>query len=221
VLLAVVAVWAPGRATAQVTSRGGSTSQPTQVNVTLAGDVTTSVKLQIDGSVDLATNVPTVVNGAGTSGIVNFGTYNVASPLLTGEKHRSNTLPNRGTYLVATLTVTVTLTGGLTTATVDVQRSNPIAGPPDVAAGRLLVALPSGGQKNQKLSWPRWSKFPEQRFGSTVFDVPPSTYVPGAGNLDAAMVNGDSLDHQIGIWVPDSQPAAPFSTLVTYTATAP
>jgi hypothetical protein len=217
VLLAVVLVWAPGRASAQV-SVSGPAATPHQIDVTLTGDVTTSVFIQVDGSVDLNGNLPTVITGSGTAGFVNFGTYNAATPLLTGEKHK---VVKKGTYLVATLAVSVRLSGGPASATVDIQRTNPITGAPDIAAGSLLYARPAAKKKNARLSWPKWNKFPEVRYGTSVFDVPPSTFVPGAGNLDAAMANGDSLDHQVAIWIPDSLPAAPFSTLVTYTAIAP
>ena len=60
----------------------------------------------MNGSTNLKNGATTAIIGSGTSGTVNFGVYNLAQALLTGEKHRA-VGANRGTYLVATLTVGV------------------------------------------------------------------------------------------------------------------
>ncbi|MFN0063530.1 MAG: hypothetical protein ACKVPX_13560 [Myxococcaceae bacterium] len=201
------------------TGTGSGGASGPRVEITLQGAVTSSLEIWVTGSTNLLNGTPTVVTGAGTSGVVNFGVYNLAGPLLTGEKHRVNS-PPRGNYLVATLTTGVRFSGGITRASVDIQRTNPVGGPLDVPFANLLYAFQFIKNKGGKLSWPNWRNWPELRFGTSVFTVPASTYVPGPGNLDNNMVNGDFFDHQVGIWIPDSSPPGPFSTNVTYTATA-
>jgi hypothetical protein len=218
----VLAVLAAGSARAQVATGVGAAGAGAGPNVEIAmvGAVSSSIEIYVTGSVDLRGGVATVINGSGTSGVVNFGVYNLAGPLLTGEKHRVNQNP-KGTYLVATLTVGVNFSGGMTQAVVDIQRSNPIAGVLDVPFSDLFYAFQGAkNPKNGKLSWPTWKQSPEVRFGATVFNIPLSTYVPGAGNLDTQIFSGEFFDHQVGVWIPDSRPPGPFSTNVTYTATA-
>jgi hypothetical protein len=212
-LLAVVWLWA-GEAAAD--DLQGSDDVATLLDVELTGNVTSSVFIELDGSVDLTSNLPTTVTGFGDSGFVNFGTITGAGPVLTGEKHRVN---KKGNFLVATMAITVRLSGGAPSATLDVQRTYPTNSiPDDIADANLFYAQPTA--KNVKLAWPVWNTFPDVRFGSSVFNVPDSTFTPGTGNLDAAMVNGDTIDHQIAIWIPDAQAPSSFSTTVTYTATA-
>jgi hypothetical protein len=38
-------------------------------------------------------------------------------------------------------------------------------------------------------------------------------------NLDDLMANGDSIDHQIAVWIPDTALSGSFSSVVTYTVT--
>src|SRR5262249_46467930 len=91
-----VLVWAalcftlPGRAkTATGTGSGGAVSGP-RVEITVKGTILSSLQIWVAGSTDLNGGQTTVINGSGTSGVVNFGVYNLAGPLLTGQKHRVN-----------------------------------------------------------------------------------------------------------------------------------
>ena len=206
---------------AQVTSRG--TNQGFS-DLTLAGVLTSSIAINVTGSIDLQGSVSTLVTGSGVQGIVNFGTYNLAGLPLTGDKQYVNAgSGGPGNYLIATLSVRTTFSGGGSMqAAVDIQRSNPCGPAPDIACGapgRLFFAKQAARKPNQHVSWPTWKKYPDTRYGSSVLDVPNSAYVPGAGNLDNLMLNGDSIDHQVAIWIPNSTPPGPFSTTVTYTAT--
>jgi hypothetical protein len=74
-----------------------------------------------------------------------------------------------------------------------------------------------GRLPNQRVPWQKWSAYPPSQPGANV--MPLSTYVPGTGNLDNQMTSSQSMDHQVAVWIPDSLPAGPFSTLVTYTIT--
>jgi hypothetical protein len=204
---------------AQITARGSSQGL---VDLTLTGTVTSSIAISVTGSVDLQRGVATVITGNGVQGVVNFGTYNLAGMPLTGDKQ---TVPiaggGPGSYLVATLTVRTTFSGGGSMqAAVDIQRTNPCGPAPDIACGspgRLFYAVQ--GTRNIKVFWPLWANYPRLGYGATVFDVPDSTYVPGAGNINNLMLSGDTIDHQVAIWIPNSAPAGAFSTMVTYTAT--
>ena len=206
---------------AQVRSRG--TNQGA-VDFTLQGTITSSITIFVTGSVDLQGNVATVVTGNGIQGVVNFGTYNLAGAPLTGDKqYVNNGNGGPGNYLIATLTVGTTFSGGGSMlAAVDIQRSSPCGPAPDVACGapgRLFYAFQVPRKPKQKATWPTWKKYPEQRYGASVLDMPLSSYIPGTGNLDNQMANGDTIDHQVAIWIPNSLPTGPFSTMVTYTAT--
>jgi hypothetical protein len=206
---------------AQVRSTG---SNQGITDLTLRGTITSSITIFVTGSVDLQGNVPTVITGTGVQGVVNFGTYNLAGLPLTGDKqYVNNGNGGPGNYLIATLTVGTTFSGGGTMlAAVDIQRSNPCGPAPDVACGapgRLFYAFQVPRKPRQKATWPTWKKYPETRYGTSVLDMPLSTYVPGTGNLDNQMANGDTIDHQVSIWIPNSLPPGPFSTMVTYTAT--
>jgi len=198
-----------------------------EVELTVRGDVVSSIAVQVTGSVDLATGATTTITGSGPAGVVNFGVYNLATPLTNGEKHRVNKAP-KGTYLVATLTVNVIFSGvapGLT-APLNLQRANACGPAPDVPCGtpgNLFFAFQ--GKKNKgkskALSWPKWNNYPESRYGSTVFTVPDAGTPTTTGNLDPAMSSDEYLEHQIAVWIPDSAAPGPFATTVTYTVTSP
>jgi len=214
-----IALLLPARPCAAQTAESRGTAQAA-VDVALTGTIISSVAISVTGSNDQNGGATTTIIGAGVQGVVDFGTYDLAGPLANGEKQRVNSNP-KGNYLVATLRVTSTFTGtGGANAAVDIQRTNPCGGAPDVScagSGSLFYAKMTPRRPNQRASWPKWSRYPETNIG--VFVMPISTYVPGAGNLDNLMLNGDSMDHQVAVWIPDSLPAGPFSTLVTYTIT--
>jgi hypothetical protein len=206
---------------AQVRSRG--TNQGI-VDLNLSGTITSSIAIYVTGGIDLQGNVATVITGNGVQGVVNFGTYNLAGAPLTGDKQYVNAGGGGpGNYLIATLSVRTTFTGGGSMrAAVDIQRTSACGPAPDIACGapgRLFFAKQASRKPNQHVTWPTWKKYPEIRYGASVFDVPDSSYIPGAGNVDNLMLTGEFMDHQVAIWIPNSLPAGPFSTIVTYTAT--
>jgi hypothetical protein len=189
------------------------------VQLTLRGQVQSSISIAVEGSAD--NGATTTITGSGIQGVVNFGVYDLPGPLITGEKHRVNKNP-KGNYLVATLTASTRYSGPGGLAAIDIQRANVCAGPPDVscaAPGYFFYAKMTPRKPNQKnLAWPKWNEPPGGAPMPGVFLMPLSTHVPD-GNLDSQMQSGESIDHQVGIWIPDSQAPGPFSTVVTYTAT--
>lgn len=209
----------PIRPSAAQTVQSNGTSSAA-ADITLTGNLTSSIAIEVTGSQDNNGGALTTITGTGTQGVVDFGTYDLPGALVNGEKHRVNTNP-KGNYLVATLSVTTRFSGGGSmTAAVDIQRANPCGPAPDVScagSGSLFYAKMVPRKPRQRASWPKWSRYPETNAG--VFVMPISSYVPGAGNLDNLMANGDSMDHQVAVWIPDSLPAGPFATQVTYTAT--
>lgn len=217
--LAAALLLLPSAAHAQIVTARGN---PATTQITFTGELTSAVELVITGSTDSNGNDQTELTGSGAAGVVNFGIYNLATPLLTGEKNRT-TSGTPGTYLVATLRAQVFTSGGHGGAVIDIARTFPYQGPPDVPQQNLFFAFWGIGNiriRNTQLWWPNWTRYPNIFSSIAVFEVPPAGTVPGGGNLDPGLQSGDFIDHQIAVWIPDSQPAGPFSTTVTYTATA-
>lgn len=202
---------------AQLGSHGPGSSR---TEITLRGTLSSMISIAVEGSAD--GGAVTTIVGSGTQGVVDFGIYDLAGPPATGEKQRVNKNP-KGNYLIATLTVTAHYTGTGGLGAVDIQRANPCGPIPDVscdAPGYLFYAKMIPRKPKQKhLTWPTWKEPPGGSAMAGVFAMPLSTYVPGTGNLDSEMLSGDSIDHQVAVWIPDSQIPGPFSTVVTYTAT--
>src|SRR5438067_369351 len=74
-----------GAADAQVaTGKGaGGVGAGPIVEITVKGNVVSSLSLSITGSIDTFNNVTATITGSGTSGVVNYGVYNLAGGLLT------------------------------------------------------------------------------------------------------------------------------------------
>jgi len=208
----------PGASFAQVSTRGQTLGK---MDIELTGTITSSVTLSVEGSVNQNNGVSTVVMGAGNRGTVNFGNFRAGSPG-TGELFHVDGAA-KGSYLVATMRLRTRFTGsGGARAVLDVQRATPCAGTPGLVcggAGSLFFAKMPSRVANQAVAWPAWDQYPERNYGARVFSVPDATYVPGAGNLDDLMANGDSIDHQLAVWIPDDAPEGAFSAVVTYTVT--
>lgn len=216
-LLVAIGLFSSG-AMAQVRSNG----VPATAQITFKGVVTSAVEITVEGSIDLNGNDTTLISGSGTQGVINFGVYNLNNALLTGNKHRVNKNP-KGNYLVATVRASVRFSGGPSSASIDLYRAFPVGGSGDVPLNRLFFSVmgPKNARKSTgRLSWPRWDEYPEKRLGTSVFQVPAAGYVPGPGNLESGLLTGEGIEHQLGVWIPDSQTPGPFSTVVSYTATA-
>ena len=216
ILAALAFTWFATSARAQTQARGEVVSRS---NIVLTGTISSSITLAVSGSTNRNGHAMTQVRGMGNQGVIDFGTVNGTSDPTTGEKHR---VANRGYYLVATLRVGTQFSGGGGKVLLDVQRANPCGTLSDLPCGNpggLFYAKMASRRPNLAASWPAWNNYPDLRYGSSVFDVPDASYIPGSGNLDALMANGDSIDHQLAVFVPDDMPVGTFSTVVTYTAT--
>ncbi len=204
---------------AQTTSQGQTIGS---ANITLTGTITSTVVISVEGSVDQNGGANTTIVGAGARGSIDFGNFRIPGPSTNGARYRVDG-PVPGYYLVATVKLKTQFSGsGGTRAVLDIQRANPCGGASDLpcgAPGWLFYAKMPLRMPNQPAAWPAWGEYPDRRYGSTVFDVPDSSHVPGTGNLDDLMANGDSIDHQIAVWIPDSASSGSFSSVVTYTVT--
>jgi hypothetical protein len=191
------------------------------MDLTLTGTITSSVVLSVEGSVNQNGGAATMVTGSAQHGMVNFGGFRGGGPA-TGESFHVDG-STKGTYLVATIRLRTQFSGsGGTRAVLDIQRATPCGatpGLPCAAPGSLFYAKMVHRTPNQAAAWPSWDQYPERNYGSSVLAVPDVGYVPGAGNLDDLMANGDSIDHQVAVWVPDDAPEGAFSAVVTYTVT--
>jgi hypothetical protein len=217
----MLAWFLPANGASQTTSHGQTIGA---MNITLTGTITSAVVLTVDGSVNENNGAITTIVGSGPQGSIDFGTIGAPGPSTNGERYHVDG-PVPGHYLVATVRLKTQFSGGGgTRAMLDIQRANPCGGAPELpcgAPGSLFYAKAAQRAPNHPAAWPAWDQYPDRRYGLTVFDVPGSSYVPGTGNLDGLMANGESIDHQIAVWIPDSAPAGSFSSVVTYTVTRP
>lgn len=211
----------PASGTPQTTEGGERLGS---ADITLTGTITSTVVLSVEGSVNQNGGASTVIVGSGAHGSIDFGNFRAPGPSGNGERYHVDG-PVAGHYLVATIKLKTRFSGGGDArALLDIQRATPCGGPPELpcgAPGSLFYAKAATRAPNRPVSWPTWDAYPDRRYGSTVFDVPDSSYVPGTGNLDSLMANGDSIDHQIAVWIPDTAPPGSFSSVVTYTVTRP
>ena len=210
----------PGPSEAQVSTRGETLGR---MDLTLTGTIASSVTLSVEGSVNQNGGISTIVRGVGNRGSIDFGNFRAGS-LGTGEMYHLDGAA-QGSYLVATLRLKTRFSGsGGSRAVLDIQRATPCGGTPRLpcgSPGSLFFAKMSRRVPNQAVAWPTWNQYPDSKYGSSVFSVPDVTYVPGAGNLDDLMANGDSIDHQVAVWIPDDAAEGVFSAVVTYTVTRP
>jgi hypothetical protein len=221
VAIMTLACLLPSSSTSQTGSQGQTLGS---VNIALMGTITSTVVLTVEGSTNQNGGAGTTIAGSGARGTIDFGNFRVPGPSANGERYRVERAA-QGHYLVATVKLKTQFSGsGGTNAVLDIQRANPCGGPSELpcgAPGSLFYAKLARRVPNQPAAWPAWDQYPDLRYGSTVFDVPDSSYVPGTGNLDALMANGESIDHQIAVWIPDTAPSGAFSSVVTYTVTRP
>jgi hypothetical protein len=205
-------------AAAQPASHGQTLGR---MELTLTGTITSSVVLTVEGSTNQNGGASTMVTGAGNRGTVSFGSFRGGRPA-TGEAYYVDG-PTKGTYLVATIRLKTQFSGaGASRAVLDIQRATPCGSSPGLPCGgpgSLFYAKMIHRVPNQPAAWPAWDQYPERNYGASVFSVPDTTYVPGEGNLDDLMANGESIDHQVAVWIPDDAPEGAFSAVVAYTVT--
>ena len=127
------------------------------LDVTLLGAILSSITITVSGTTNPGTGLGTTVTGAGNRGTIGFGNYSIGGTSLnTGDLYRIASGQNPGAYLVATLRVQNTFSGGGgNVAAVDIQRTKPCAGNPAIPCGNpgsRFFALPPG----QGRIFPHW-----------------------------------------------------------------
>jgi hypothetical protein len=205
-LLAAVAV--PTSAQAQTIRNSGVNN--TQVRLGFNGMVTNSVLITIVGFNTTSFNTSnTAAMPTHATGTINFGTFStlLQPPPTNGTGYRV-ALPAPGAVVVATLDAMIDYNGN-TTASLTVGRRSAAGGPPDVPLANLRVASPS------RASWTAGNQ------GAQVpnFGLPAYNLCTATG--DVTCVAAKFYVHDLAIYLPDTQAAGPFSTIILYTGTMP
>lgn len=208
-LVAAVLMAAPAAAFAQAVTNtsngvGGAAAGPTRTNITLTGVVESSVMLTITGTFASSTSL---TNASPSTATVNFGTFSTSTPTTAtaNVKNRSGALPMaQGAFVGTNLSARLTFSGA-TSGTITLERLASAGAAPDVPAGNL-------------------------KYGSgiaTVWDdnANDGTAVPNPATTPISVCGGNctnALDyaHQLVVFVPDTQTAGTFTTVVTYVGTA-
>ncbi len=202
------AVALSGGARAQTIHNSGVNN--TQVRLGFTGMVTNSVLMTIVGfgTTNLnsgnSTAMPTHAQGT-----INFGTFStlLQPPPVNGTGYRV-ALPMPGAVVVATLNATIDYNGN-TTASLSVGRRSPAGSAPDVPLANLRVSSPA------RASWSSGVQ------GTQVPDFGLPAYNLCTATGDTTCLAAKSYVHDIAVYIPDSQAAGPFSTVVLYTGTMP
>ncbi|MFN0063531.1 MAG: hypothetical protein ACKVPX_13565 [Myxococcaceae bacterium] len=178
-----------------------------QVEITITGVVTSSVSLDIVGTGTTAlagtTSGANPVAGTGTLDFGTFSTQNAAAA--TNTSFAGRTALNDGAIVAGSLSATLTFNGA-TTGTVTVARQAAAGALPDVPAGNLAVATPALAG---------WTAITD---GTAIPN--PGTSVDVCTGVAGACNSGQAYVHELAVFVPDTQAAGAFSTVVTYTGTA-
>ena len=208
IVVLLVAVAVPGRVQAQTIKNSGVNN--TQVRLGFIGTVSNSVLINIVGfgttSFNSSSSSAMPTHATGT---INFGTFStlLQPPPLNGTGYRV-ALPAPGAVVVATLDATIDYNGNAT-ASLTVGRRSAAGGAPDVPLANLRVASPS------RASWTSGS----QGVQVPNFGLPAYNLCTATG--DATCLAAKSYVHDLAIYIPDTQVAGPFSTVILYTGTMP
>lgn len=195
-------------ALAQMIRNSGATRA--QVDLGFIGNVRNSILLTVIGTgTTVLTNSVSAAMPVHATATINFGTFNtlLRPPPATGQGFRV-ALPTPGAVVAATLDAMVTYNGAAT-ATLTVSRLGVAGGLPDIPLTDLRVASPALAT---------WTS------GSDGVQVP-NAGLPGynlctaAGDLTCQ--NAKAYLHSLAVFIPDSRPAGPFTTVVVYEGTMP
>ena len=207
-MVLLVAAALAGPAQAQTIKNSGVSN--TQVRLGFIGTVSNSVLITIVGfgTTSLSSSNSAAMPIQATS-TINFGTFStlLQPPPANGAGYRV-ALPAPGAVVVATLDAMIDYNGNAT-ASLTAGRRAPAGGAPDVPLANLRVASPSLG------SWTAGT----QGVQVPNFGLPAYNLCTAAG--DATCVSAKSYVHDLAVYVPDTQVAGPFSTVILYTGTMP
>jgi hypothetical protein len=184
---------------------------PAQPNleVSFNGIIESSIQMVIVGTGNTSITATAIaaqpIHSAGT---IDFGAFTTTQPqfVANADGYRI-TGATPGAIVAAKLMATVTYNGA-TTASMTVERLVLAGGGGDVPLANLRIASPA------LATWP---------------DFTGGVEVPDAGQpgydlcqaQDVTCTSATPYEHQLAVWLPDSQLSGPFSTVVLYSATTP
>jgi hypothetical protein len=204
----LLAVAWPSSAQAQTIQNSGANQ--TQVRLGFVGIVTNSVLISIVGFGTTTFNsTASAAMPTHARATINFGSFTtlLQPPPANGTGHRV-LLPAPGAVVVATLDAFIDYNGAAA-ASLTVGRAAAAGAPPDVPLANLRVASPS------RATWTAGNQGVQiPNFGLPGFNICTATG-------DTTCIATKSYLHDLAVYVPDSQVAGPFSTVVLYTGTMP
>jgi len=182
---------------------GGGAAPAANIDITLTGTIESSVQLTIDGA---SLSAETNVTGAPSTAIVDFGTFSTTTPLgsIGADVAARSTSGTPGLFVGAELTATLTYSG-TSTGSISIERAAAAGAAPDVPAGNLRFGAAGTTWADAATS------------GSAIAD-------PGVAAVDlcgGTCTNTTAYPHELAVFVPDTQAAGAFTTVVRYTGTAP
>jgi hypothetical protein len=167
----------------------------TNIDITLTGSIESSVVLVVDSARMVQTGVNTGEVDFGSFSTNSFGTVNADRPARDDD--------DNGLWLAVDVNATVSYSG-VTGADVSLDRvADPGVG--DIPVGNLYAAANQAAVTDQAAAGLAAIDGPS---ASSPFDV-----------CGGACTNGQSIDHQLAVFIPDTQAAGIFSTVVSYSAT--
>jgi hypothetical protein len=196
--------------TAQAQTIQNSGANQTQVRLGFIGTVSNSVLITVVGMGTTTFNSgSSATMPAHAQGTINFGTFStlLQPPPTNGAAFRV-ALPAPGAVVVATLDALIDYNGSVT-ASITVGRRSAAGAAPDVPLANLRVASPALG------AWTSGNQ------GAQVPDFGQPGYDLCTARGDATCISAKSYVHDLGIYLPDTQAAGPFSTVILYTGTVP
>lgn len=207
---ATIVALTSGAALGQTVTNVGDTQ--TGVNITFTGIIQSSVALTLTGK-DLTTlsGTANAVNDPAT-GTVDFGSFSVLGPLTVTNGQITRTSSGTSGVLVIADLIATLVYQGTTTGTILVTRASAAGAPPDVPLANLRIASPP-------LPLAAWTS---ETSGTQVPDASaPGFSLCTANGRDTTCQDAVAYDHQLAVFVPQTQPAGDFSTVVLYSGTAP
>jgi len=171
----------------------GGAQVTVQFNATLQNAITLTLTGIADGA------ATTTIAGAGTAGVVNFGTFNtLCNPAITNGECVRTTGGTAGAHLVAPFRATVAFSGA------------PSA---DVGISKNVAGATAFGLKFASGVATAWTNSAD---GTNMLDP---LAAAAENNLGLGVASGTAIDHQVALFFPDTQAAGAYTTTVRWTAT--